>query len=195
MNSSFQYDKILKIEKIGISNNVITFKKTTLYILGLLLALTAALLFLPMFASNNDDSLVSPTNNVPSQQQAVEVPCVTFHDDYKSARRIARETSKPLMLFFTTSDCVFSEKMVEGTFRDPDVVEISDRFTCVKIYAETNEDLCKEFRIKGYPTIQFMSPQGVLLKRLSGSQTAAQLTTQMTGAIQIVTKPTQVVLQ
>jgi thiol-disulfide isomerase/thioredoxin len=90
---------------------------------------------------------------------------------------------------------MFSEKMLESTFRDPDVVEMSDRFTCVKIYAETNEDLCKEFRIKGYPTIQFMSPQGVLLKRLSGAQTAAQLTTQMTGAIQVVTRPTQVVVQ
>ena len=162
-------------------------------LLTVLPALATISLLLPFFGCGGGTAV--PPARAVSQVVEAETTGVQFLKDYKAARRLAREQGKPMLLFFSAPDCMYSARMLGSTFRDERILEMADRFVCVRIDASEEEELCKEFRIKGYPTIQFVSPQGVLLKRLAGSQSPDQLMTQMSGAIQIVTRTDQVVLQ
>ena len=120
----------------------------------------------------------------------IEGSAIRFHYDYRKARQAAREENKPLMLFFSSPNCVYSGRMLSDTFSDNEVKRLAERFICVQIDSSGMPELCKEFGIKGFPTIQFMSPHGVLLKRVAGKQSPDQLVSQMDAAIQsIVAKP------
>ncbi len=121
---------------------------------------------------------------------AAETAAIPFRNDYLAARQAAREQGKPLLLFFFAPNCPFSTQMLDETFRDQAICRASDRFVCVRIDSSVETDLCREFHIKGFPTIQFMSPQGVMLKRITGKQSSSQLAVQMDAAIQSIAQKT-----
>lgn len=97
---------------------------------------------------------------------------------------MARETNKPIMLFFTAPNCTFSAQMLSGTFCDENIKHLAEQFVCIQVNAGISEELCREFNIKGFPTIQFISPQGIMLKRIAGKQSPEQLAMQMQATIQ-----------
>ena len=120
-----------------------------------------------------------------------EHPGVVFYDDFNEARAVAVQEKKPMILFFYSPNCVFSQQMMKETFGDENVVKLSQQFICVKIDESRQRKMCEEYDVKGTPTIQFMNPQGILLQRLTAKKTSSQLLHQMQIAIESLAARTQ----
>ncbi|MDO5580337.1 MAG: thioredoxin family protein [Planctomycetia bacterium] len=106
---------------------------------------------------------------------------VSFTNDYASALRKAQKENKPLFVAFVEEKCIFSRKMFESTFTDPKIIDLSRNFICVQVNMETTESerISDELKIKGTPTIQFISPGGFPLQRITQYQPAEELARQM----------------
>ena len=109
---------------------------------------------------------------------------VAFYDDFTEARAVAVQEKKPMILFFYSPNCVFSQRMLKETFHDENVVKLSQQFVCVKIDESRQRKMCEEYDVKGTPTIQFMNPQGILLQRLTAKKTSGEILLQMQIAIE-----------
>ena len=123
-----------------------------------------------------------------------EHPGVAFYDDFIEARAVAVQEKKPMILFFYSPNCVFSQQMMKETFCDENVVKLSQQFVCVKIDENRQRKMCEEYDVKGTPTIQFTNPQGILLQRLTAKKSSSQLLHQMQIAIESLATRTQVKL-
>lgn len=122
----------------------------------------------------------------PPSKTPEPAPEVAFLQDYKTGREIAKEKNKPILLFFYLPDCVHSQKMLNETFRNEEVLSLSERFVCIKIDVTQEKKLCKDLEVNSIPMVQFMTSQGTLLQRLAGKtpNQPNQLLVQMQVAIQ-----------
>ncbi len=111
---------------------------------------------------------------------------VEFVRGYAQGFGEAREIGKPVLVFFSAAESVFCSQMLEETFTDQTVVDLSREFVCIKVDIEEEPQVCQEFHVEGYPTIQFMSPRGVPLNRFTGKREANQLAMQMQAALEAV---------
>ncbi len=93
-----------------------------------------------------------------------------------------------MLLFFTAEWCHYCHQMANEAFTHPQVVGLSVNFVCVLIDADAEPDVCRQFQITGYPTIQFLSPRGVPLERVVGKQAGHQLMMAMQAALQNVAR-------
>jgi uncharacterized protein YyaL (SSP411 family) len=93
-----------------------------------------------------------------------------------------------MLLFFTASWCEYCHQMAEEAFTHPQVVGLSGQFVCVLIDADAEPNVCRQFEVTGYPTIQFLSPRGVPLNRVVGKQPGHQVMMAMQAALQHVAR-------
>lgn len=126
-----------------------------------------------------------PATQKTDRPQTTETKKIQFLTNYEKALEQARSESKPLLVFFSLSDCENSKRMRETTFQDPEIQRLSRQFVCVSVDASLRTELCESLQIKGFPTILIMNGRGAEIQRLSGGrQTTEQLTLQMHVAIQ-----------
>jgi thiol-disulfide isomerase/thioredoxin len=109
---------------------------------------------------------------------------VTFVRGYHHGYAQAEKQGKPMLVLFVVPGCSYCEQTVREASTDETVVRLSERFVCILVDADREPEICREFRVRGYPTIQFMSPRGVPLNRLTGRTGADQLALQMQAALQ-----------
>lgn len=100
-----------------------------------------------------------------------------------------------MLVFFTAQGCGYCEQTVREASADADVVRLSKKFVCILVDADLEPEICRDFRVRGYPTIQFMSPQGVPLNRLMGKTGPRQLALQMQAALQATASRMQYIRQ
>jgi thiol:disulfide interchange protein len=100
----------------------------------------------------------------------------------------AKAAGKPMLLFFTAEWCRYCHQMADEAFANPQVVELAERFVCILVDADAEAEVCKEFRVQGYPTVQFLSPRGVPLNRLVGKKPSHQVMMAMQAALQNVAR-------
>jgi len=93
-----------------------------------------------------------------------------------------------MLLFFTAEWCQFCHQMADEAFMHPQVVSLADNFVCILIDADAEQDICRQFEVSGYPTIQFLSPRGVPLQRVVGKKPGHQLMMAMQAALQNVAR-------
>jgi protein disulfide-isomerase len=137
-------------------------------------------------------------NAEPAAQPQAETPVVAvepappsvahgmlrFSQDVQQGLVEAGNTGKPLLLFFTAEWCHFCHQMAAEAFTDPQVVSLSERFVCVLVDADRQSGICQQFQVSAYPTVQFISPQGILLNRIEGNRPGHQVTMAMQTALQ-----------
>ena len=111
---------------------------------------------------------------------AVRGQGVAWLGDYNAARREAHDKNLPLVIDFSTQNCVWCRKLEATTFRDPAVVKVlSERFIALHVDGEKDAVLAKNLNIKGYPTLIFADPDGNVLARQDGYMTAAEFGQQL----------------
>ena len=115
---------------------------------------------------------------------------ISFVEGYSKGCEVARAQGKPMLVFFTAHWCHYCHAMADDAFCQEAVVKSADQFVCVLVDADTEQDVCRHFRVRGYPTIQFLSPQGVPLNRITGKQPGHQLMMEMQAALQAVARRT-----
>lgn len=131
-----------------------------------------------------------PAGNPACQAPAASSPAdptpegLLFVRGYLQGYERAREAGQPMLVFFTAPGCSYCKQMVREASADQQVVRLSRRFVCILVDADTEPEVCREFRVRAYPTVQFMSPRGVPLNRVTGKTPASQLATQMQAALQ-----------
>jgi protein disulfide-isomerase len=111
-----------------------------------------------------------------------------FVEGYQSGYQTALETGKPMLVFFTAEWCHFCHQMANEAFTHEQVVGLSERFVCILVDADAEPEVCQQFHVQGYPTIQFLSPRGVPLNRVVGKKPGHQLMMAMQAALQNVAR-------
>lgn len=104
---------------------------------------------------------------------------IDWMSDYQAGLERARIERKPVMIDFYTMWCYYCKVLDAKTYVDPSVIAASEKFVCLKINAERERQLAREFRITGYPIIVLLSRDGTETKRFYGYQTAAALKTEL----------------
>lgn len=113
---------------------------------------------------------------------------IDFVIGYRRGYDLALQQHKPMLVFFTAEWCTYCHQMEAEAFHQQAVVNLAREFVCVLVDADREPDVCREFKVPGYPTIQFLSPRGVPLNRVTGKQPEMQLISQMQAALQAVAR-------
>jgi len=111
-----------------------------------------------------------------------------FVEHYADGYSRAVSEGKPMFVFFTAGWCHFCHQMAEEAFTHPQVVSLSEHFVCILVDADAEPDVCRQFEVTGYPTIQFLSPRGAALQRIVGKKPGHQLMMAMQAALQSVAR-------
>jgi thiol:disulfide interchange protein len=113
---------------------------------------------------------------------------IHFIDDYQQGLELAQQQGVPLMLFFTADWCKFCHQMAQEALSQDHVAQLSERFVCVLVDNGSQAALCRDFRVRSYPTILFLSPRGVPLNRVTGKQPSHRVMMEMQSALQAVAR-------
>ncbi len=89
-----------------------------------------------------------------------------------------------MLLFFTAQWCQYCHQMAAEAFTNPQVVGLSEKFVCVLVDADSQPEICRQFHVSAFPTVQFVSPQGFLLNRIEGKRPGHQVMMAMQSALQ-----------
>lgn len=93
--------------------------------------------------------------------------------------RLANESGKPLMLFFTADWCGPCVELKKYVFADRRVVDASKRLINVYIDADKNYDALAAYKVRGIPAIFFLNPLGETVAKYSGDRSVASFVKQM----------------
>jgi thiol-disulfide isomerase/thioredoxin len=113
---------------------------------------------------------------------------IRFVEGFRRGWEVAHSQGKPILILFTAHWCNYCHAMAREAFCEPAVVNLASEFTCVLVDADAEPEVCRQFRVRGYPTIQFLSPRGLPLNRLTGKQPPVQLVNEMQAALQAVAR-------
>jgi thiol-disulfide isomerase/thioredoxin len=80
--------------------------------------------------------------------------------DLSAARKLSKETGKPLLYDFTASWCGPCRNMDKNFWPKREVVELSKRFICVKVDFDRNKSLAAKYGVSGIPNVVFTDPWG-----------------------------------
>ena len=120
-------------------------------------------------------------NDVPRpevrDQGRIEPIGIQWRKDIQAASRESSETGLPILIKFSAKWCGPCKLMKAETFTDPRLAEmINTCFIPVEVDTDQNEQLARQLRIESVPTTMVISPQGDIVERREGFQSAAQLT-------------------
>ncbi len=118
-----------------------------------------------------------------------------FTGSYKQALRKAAEVGKPLMIDFYTDWCPQCKVMDKVVTKIPDTM---NKFVYLRVNAERDVPLARQFKVKGYPTVVLLKPDGTEFHRWAGAYRTPEDMTQVlesalkkAGSIQSAQAPTQ----
>jgi thiol:disulfide interchange protein len=154
-------------------------------------ATLAAVLLTLAGCSDTGTPTSQPASTAQSAQPRIERGRLRFVPGFEQGLQQARREGKPVLLFFTAPWCGFCHQMAQEAFTHDQVVRLSEQFVCVLVDADQQPEVCREFRVRGYPTIQFLSPRGVPLNRVTGKKPGHQLVMEMQSALQAVARRTE----
>lgn len=113
-----------------------------------------------------------------------------WRTDYNAARREAAQAGKPLLIDFSTDNCMWCKKLDETTFRDPAIVALlGEQYVTLRINADLVPALAQALRIQSYPTLVLAGPDGKILGTIEGYMEAARLTEHLQRVVMTVATP------
>lgn len=148
---------------------------------------------LPLLGCGQSSTPTQPAARVSTRSPAKpKLPSgsIKFVDGYEIAMAKARKHGKPLLLFFTADWCRYCHQMADGAFKQKPVVKLSDRFVCVLIDADREQELCQQLEVRMFPTVLFVSADGAALGRITGKQPSHKLVIEMQSALQTIARHT-----
>lgn len=106
---------------------------------------------------------------------AIRAEGLTWKSDFAAAVRTAKQTKRPVLVYFTTSWCGYCRVMERETFPDAAVGAQSARYIPVKLDAEKEgKELAKRFGVASFPNFLFLDGQEKLIAQFEGFLTAKE---------------------
>ncbi|MCU0961400.1 MAG: thioredoxin family protein [Pirellulaceae bacterium] len=101
---------------------------------------------------------------------------IAWSGSLTTAWRAAREQQRPLLLFVTMDTCVHCQKMKQTTLKDAAVQsDLKERFIPVALNVKDEPEFIKTLRVRTFPTLVVIQPNGDVVESISGYQTPKQL--------------------
>lgn len=86
------------------------------------------------------------------------------------------QQQRPLLVFFTTTQCRYCKQMLAQTFTDAQIAsDVNANFVPVLVDADVEDKLAKQLNVSVYPTTVIISPQAAVLQRVQGFASTKQL--------------------
>lgn len=126
--------------------------------------------------------LLSPARAETEQPQD-QASSIEFVSGFPDALDTAKQSGKPLLVFFSAPECIYCQQMLQETFRDKQVIHLAESFVCVQVEADEAPEICENYHIEAFPTVQFIASDGVPLHRLLGKKEPEALASQMEVAL------------
>jgi thiol:disulfide interchange protein len=145
---------------------------------------TARSRYLPQTASYNQTA----SHNRSATKQPLARGSLRFVEGLYAGIEAASAQKKPMLVFFTASWCHFCHQMAADAFTDDQVVHLSERFVCVLVDADREPQACRQFQVRSYPTIQFISARGQPLNRVTGQRPGYEVLREMQIALQTLAR-------
>jgi thiol-disulfide isomerase/thioredoxin len=124
--------------------------------------------------------LALPVLAATSQAQQVE-----WKTDVESALRSANQSGQMVLMKFTADWCGYCKKMERTTFAEPPVVElVSSNFVPVLVDADKHPDLVKQLKVRGLPAMLIITPDMMIVERITGFQTSDKLMPKLVSVIE-----------
>lgn len=97
--------------------------------------------------------------------------------DIESAFKLARESKKPVLLYWGAKWCPPCNQLKATLFNRQDFIELSESVVPVHIDGDNAgaQKLGARFKVRGYPTLILFGPEGQEITRLPGEADAAQV--------------------
>jgi thiol:disulfide interchange protein len=99
--------------------------------------------------------------------------------NYPDGLRLARESGKPALVYFTADWCEPCRELKKYVWSDKRVIEASKQL--VNIYVDTDQDTetLAAYKVLRIPTVFFLSPAGEIVMKYAGDHSAADFAKQM----------------
>jgi thioredoxin-related protein len=101
-------------------------------------------------------------------QKKPELKEINFQTDLVSAKDIASKENLPLVIVFTQAKCPWCQMLDDSTFKNNIIVDMSEKMVFVKISADKDSALARQFGVAYYPTIMVCKANGSEIDRLVG---------------------------
>lgn len=154
----------------------------SLLLLGILSTLFLA--FVSGCADSHSSADWLPAARSESNDSAASEHHVDFVSGLPEALAEARQDGKPLLVFFSTPECIYCRQMFEETFQDQDIARLAESFVCVRVEPGEDPQVCEDFHVEAFPTVQFIASDGAPLHRVLGKKEPETLAVQMQAALE-----------
>ena len=112
-------------------------------------------------------------STTPSQPSEPEIPGtgITWQS-YDEGMKIAQDQNKPVMIDIYTDWCKYCKELDRVVYTDSDVINLADKFVCIKFNADKRRDLAAKYNSPtptnprpGVPAIVFLRSDGTEVYR------------------------------
>jgi len=85
------------------------------------------------------------------------------------AQAAAMQSNKPLLVYVGASYCGYCKKLEQTTWSNRGVARmVETNFVPLKLDSQRNADIARQLRVRAFPTVIVLSPDGHLLARNDG---------------------------
>ena len=93
---------------------------------------------------------------------------IDWYADFEQAKIDAQEQDKLMLVDFYTDWCGWCKRLDKDTYANMEVAELAKEFICVKINADQQPQLTKEYKVQGFPSTVYLRPDGTLIEVIPG---------------------------
>ncbi len=96
-------------------------------------------------------------------------PGIAWNHDYADGMAKAKADGKPVMVDVFATWCAPCKLLDENVFSQAEVIEASKAFVAVRVDGDKNPDFVTKWKVGGYPTVLFLTPDGREVGRSIGA--------------------------
>ena len=118
---------------------------------------------------------------IPAFTRGSESTAIVWHRDLIQAAQVARAQRRLLLLFLTTPDCVYCQRMVDRTLSEPRInAHVNRRYVAVQLNGKAHPQLVDQLRVSVFPTTVIAHPSGKVIAIMHGFKAAPVFALQLT---------------
>ncbi|MCA9105114.1 MAG: thioredoxin family protein [Planctomycetales bacterium] len=105
---------------------------------------------------------------------------IEWHRDIDEAKKIARDTGRPMLIFVTMQNCRYCTEMKQTTWVDPEMIkDTNESFVATYLDESQNRELVRSLGIRSFPTTLLATPDGRVREMVRGYVGASNLRNRM----------------